>query len=686
MSKTTSMILGAALVAAMSLGANPARAVEACLSPKVREALADCSAAAASPMAAADLLAAAKQLQSRASMGRLPGGAGRTKLAVLTARDLDDAETKLDGAFRRFLCDDKPAPGDAAARDRNAEIAYARARLHYSENRFEEAAILFGDLALHRADTPVGVFASQLYLESINVLGSGGIASCYDDMARDVPAFAGLYCEGGKDKVNVDECGVLSKIQRDILRLHAEQRIQVADRGGDDAYATYEAGGAMYFQIWEQYGKAACEGKSAGCERMEEILYNAARAYQAARNIDRSIAIRKVLIDPRYHLDATELAKKARYEIAGSYHAMAFYDEAATWYESFARATPAHEKAPEALMDATVLRLGLGQIAQAEANAGELNRTYGSKKPAQTAQIAYALAMSSLDHDDLKGAKKRFEAAMAMIDRNARVDVQILAHAGLARALVGLHEDVRAAAEYEKVRASYRDPERVIKRLQQDYSGDENRPVARVLTAVGEAIFFFAEAKRREAEAIARPVYKGAGERDDVLKFVNRLVSTWIKERRAAIEGAEKAYAEVLNLQPMAPPKWVVASASRVARMHARLRVELLTLPFPKSWKAQGASPWGAPWEEIRAAFRGRLDEVSEPMEARAKAAFKACVNTSVRYQYFDEHASACSAWLSSHYPAEFPRLDEIIDRPSHRYYGVESGLPVGGVKVEPGP
>jgi tetratricopeptide (TPR) repeat protein len=475
----------------------------------------------------------------------------------------------------------------------------------------------------------------------------------------------------------------MARIQRDILRLHAEQKIKEAERGGDDAFAVYEAGGAMYLQIWETYGKAACEARGAGCERMEEVLYNAARSFQAARNIDRSIAVRKVLLDPRYHLDTTELAKKARYEIGGNYQAMAFYDEAATWYEGFARATPGLDKSPEALADAVVLRLGLGQLAQAEADADAFMKNYGSKKPALTARIAYALASHVLDRGDSEGARRRFEGSMAMIDRNATIDVQILAHAGLGRTLAALHKDPLAAAEYGKVRALYRDPAKVVKRLYDDDSSAD-RTLARVLTAEGEAIFFFAEEKRRAADAIQLPIYKGTGRHEDMIAYLTVPLVTWLKQRRLAIEEAEKAYAEGLALQPMPPPRWVVESAARVARLHGRLAAQLLSAPMPKTWKSQGPSPWGQPWEEIRADFRGFLAQASDPELARAKGAYRACVDMSVKYQYFDQHARACSAWLSSHFPAEYPRIDEIIDRPSHRYYAIRRELPIGGIRIDP--
>ena len=52
---------------------------------------------------------------------------------------------------------------------------------------------------MNHADKDVGIYASQLYLESLNVLANNvepARPSCFDDMAEDVPKFLELYCKG----------------------------------------------------------------------------------------------------------------------------------------------------------------------------------------------------------------------------------------------------------------------------------------------------------------------------------------------------------------------------------------------------------------------------------------------------------------------------------------------------------
>jgi hypothetical protein len=162
---------------------------------------------------------------------------------------------------------------------------------------------------------------------------------------------------------------------------------------------------------------------------MEEILDNAARAYQGARKSQESIAVRKVMLEPRYNLDNTKLAKKVAYEIGGSYQAMALFEEAASWYELYARKSPESDRAPEALQEALGLRLGLDQLAQAEVDGDLFSKSYGASKPGTTAKIAFAIASHVLDRGDREGARRRLEASMARIDKNGTIDVQILAHA-----------------------------------------------------------------------------------------------------------------------------------------------------------------------------------------------------------------------------------------------------------------
>ena len=64
-----------------------------------------------------------------------------------------------------------PPKGDKEAEEQYVEVKYARARTYFESQHWEEAALAFRDVAINHADKDAGIFAAQLYLESINVLG-----------------------------------------------------------------------------------------------------------------------------------------------------------------------------------------------------------------------------------------------------------------------------------------------------------------------------------------------------------------------------------------------------------------------------------------------------------------------------------------------------------------------------------
>src|SRR4029434_8613054 len=87
-------------------------------------------------------------------------------------------------------------------------------------------------VAMNHSDHEVGIYAAQLYLESLNILGTHSQpprSACYGDLGKDVPEFIKLYCQGGKKGANEEQCGILNRIQRDIERLRAESMIKEAD-------------------------------------------------------------------------------------------------------------------------------------------------------------------------------------------------------------------------------------------------------------------------------------------------------------------------------------------------------------------------------------------------------------------------------------------------------------------------
>ncbi|HEY2406370.1 MAG TPA: tetratricopeptide repeat protein [Polyangiaceae bacterium] len=585
-------------------------------------------------------------------------------------KEMTDSQKGMVKAFNRYICYVKPAKDDKDAQEQYVEVKYARARTYYEAQHWEEAALAFKEVALEHSDKDAGIYAAQLYLESINVLGSRAEPprpGCFDDMATAVPQFLDLYCKGSKYEDNKEQCELLTRIKFDIQRLRAQKIVELADsqQGKNDyknALDNYKKGGDAYLELWRTYceeplGKGE---KNKQCEKADEIVYNMAKAYQAARLLAKSIQARLILLTPKYGMQNSPWAQKATYEIGGNYQAIAVYDKAADFFERYAKdSSYKGEFADQALSDAVLLRLGLGQEEQGIEDSNNFNKYFGARKPAQTAAIAFAIGAHYGEKKDWNNVDKRLGASMRMIDTKATLDVVVQAHTLLARADIKLNKETLAVREYKTVVSQWSDPSAAVAKIQAipgEDDGSKQRRLGRALEAVGEAMFYFAEIEKSKVDKVKFPEYHGSGTKDDVLKHINTKVKDWIMKKRPLIDKASVEYKKIVDLQPVPPPRWVIAAGSRVGEMWGKFVKEFRAAPIPESFKKD---------VEIRLAYFNALDEASEPQKQQAKGAFKTCLDYSVKYQYFDEFSRACEEWLAQNYKNEYHLIDEFRGSPN---------------------
>jgi tetratricopeptide (TPR) repeat protein len=585
-------------------------------------------------------------------------------------KPLTDMQKGMVNAFNRYVCYVKPQKDDKDAQEQYVEVKYGRARIYFEAQHWEEAAIAFRDVAINHADKDAGIYAAQLYLEAINVLGSRAEPPrpiCFDEMGKDVPVFLELYCKGSKAEDNKEQCETLNRIQFDIRRLKAQKQIELADTQQDkgdykNALDNYKKGADSYLDLWRSYceeplGKGE---KPKQCEKADEIVYNMARGYQAARLLAKSIQARLILLSQKYGMSDSPLAMKATYEIGGNYQAIAVYDKASDFFELYAKKTAYKgEFADQALSDAVVLRLGLGQEDQGIDDSNNFNKYFGARKPAQTAQIAYAIAAHYGEKKDWNNVEKRLGGSMKMIDGKATLDIVAQAHALLARADIKLGKETLAVREYKAVVGLWADPNAAVAKIQGipgEDEGSKQRRLGRALEAVGEAMFYFADKEKAKVDKLKFPEYRGNNSKEDVLKHIGTKVKDWIVKKRPLIEKASGEYKKIVDLQPVPPPRWVIAAGSRVGEMWGGFVKEFRAAPIPDAFRRD---------VEIRQTYYASLDEASEPQKQQAKSAFEICLGYSVKYQYFDEFSRTCEEWLAQNYKNEYHLVDEFRGSPN---------------------
>jgi tetratricopeptide (TPR) repeat protein len=585
-------------------------------------------------------------------------------------KPLTDMQKGMVNAFNRYVCYVKPQKDDKDAQEQYVEVKYGRARIYFEAQHWEEAAIAFRDVAINHADRDAGIYAAQLYLEAINVLGSRAEPprpQCFDEMGKDVPTFLELYCKGSKAEDNKEQCETFSRIQFDIRRLKAQKLIELADSLQDkgdykNALDNYKKGADSYLDLWRSY----CEeplGKGEHpkqCEKADEIVYNMARGYQAARLLAKSIQARLILLSQKYGMGESQLAMKATYEIGGNYQAIAVYDKASDFFELYAKKTAYKgEFADQALSDAVVLRLGLGQEEQGIDDSNNFNKYFGARKPAQTAQIAYAIAAHYGEKKDWNNVEKRLGGSMKMIDNKATLDIVAQAHTLLARADIKLGKETLAVREYKAVVNLWSDSNAAVAKIQSipgEDDGSKQRRLGRALEAVGEAMFYFADKEKAKVDKLKFPEYHGNNSKEDVLKHISTKVKDWIVKKRPLIEKASGEFKKIVDLQPVPPPRWVIAAGSRVGEMWGGFVKEFRAAPIPDAFRRD---------VEIRQTYYASLDEASEPQKQQAKSAFEICLGYSVKYQYFDEFSRTCEEWLAQNYKNEYHLVDEFRGSPN---------------------
>src|SRR5690606_18241201 len=137
---------------------------------------------------------------------------------------------------------------------------------------------LFRDIAWNHRDSELAEYAANLYLDSLNILGTQWQRSqCINDIRDSIEPLAGFYCSNQAQRdAHPDLCRVLDQLRCDTLRLQAEAAQR--ERRYTDAAQTYV--------------RIAREHRE--CGRLDEVLYNAAINYEAARLLGRAIRVRTI--------------------------------------------------------------------------------------------------------------------------------------------------------------------------------------------------------------------------------------------------------------------------------------------------------------------------------------------------------------------------------------------------------
>lgn len=259
-----------------------------------------------------------------------------------------------------------------------------------------------------------------------------------------------------------------------------------------------------------------------------------------------------------------------------------------------------------------------------------------------------------LTEKNWQDARKQLEADLKQLPADAPVDVRLAGQARLGFACSKLDDEACAAKAYGAVLAAWKG---TTTKAIEDAAGTDmslgrvrtNRitAVQRAHLAVGEALFYVAEEKRKALEAVAMPVYAGEYALEPELsKYIDEKVKPWAVARQTRIDEAEAAFHEIEALSP-APQRWVVPALSRIAQVRAKFVTAFRASPIPKQWKQNGPASDTENWEDVRDRYYAAIDRAAAPYSERVREAFDVCQRAAASAGTTGGYAQACDKWLT---------------------------------------
>ncbi len=271
-----------------------------------------------------------------------------------------------------------------------------------------------------------------------------------------------------------------------------------------------------------------------------------------------------------------------------------------------------------------------------------------SKSPGSPLLDAATAALRASDHAT---AKQELAAALKKLDPVADFVPWLVAHMLWGRACKATGDNACAEREYEIVRTTWADPDAAEQRARGDEpdQGVQDHAVGRAVTAVGEALFFFADRHRREKiDPIKMPEYKGNGTQKDVSRYHLSDMMPWMKDKLAALNTAEREYNQVVSMAPGPSARWSIEAAAAAGRMWDVFVQEIMRAPVPLDFKKPGYEKMALDYQQI-------LVVTAFPPQKRARNAFQVCRDFADRSPGHDELAKECVAWLEKNPAPEAP-------------------------------
>jgi tetratricopeptide (TPR) repeat protein len=391
-------------------------------------------------------------------------------------------------------------------------------------------------------------------------------------------------------------------------------------------------------------------------EVVPDAMYNAAVCFEQARSVSAAIMLYMRL---EAEFPTHRLVPHAVMRLARIQHTLAHFDDAATAMESYAAKYAAERDAGEALENAFMLRMALGDDEAARKNAERWLKAYGAKRPSEAAEVALVLARRVRDHgtpdaamvahrDWLKKYGGRAErhhvvAAYAVLGElawDASCKMKDVANDGLClgRAkpsrlercgkppVVVIARDAALVAEAKKA-------------LQQATRAAETSGDTFLNLRADHARLSLADMRLEAALAteMPAPLTDATGR---LTPASQKAVAAWLQGWQKGLADARRAYEDLVRSKNL---RVSVLAAGRIAFLSQHAADTLASAPLPTIPKPK--------LDAIRGAYCDELARFAEPLDKLAQDAADACLSVAAQGNVVEETAF-CVQIRDRHDPA----------------------------------
>lgn len=562
-------------------------------------------------------------------------------------------------------------------------MKFLKARTFWRYKHYDEAIPLFEDILKKHLDTEQAEWSANLLLDSLNKLHR------YDEMLKWVDA---LLQKKSFLAEREELAGRLELLKAQSMRKAAEQ----LEKDGK-----YVECGERYREIFNRNPKA---------EGMEEVLYNAGVCYEKGKSIGLAIQMREQLIK---RFPNHPLAKKALVLLGNNYGAIAYYPQAASKFEEYAKRFGGEKDAANALANAVFYRKGIGQDEAAIKDIEFFVRQYGKKKKHVKEAAAALFGMTGIYEKQGAPDKvvKHLTRYLREFGKKGGVDWEIAAHVKIGEILWKQSCPVKgvngACYTVKRTRASRVKGKRgrrrgsrlptqcgpeskikltvvdrkakLVKEAQKHFKTaiklwangkavskvpgkDDAEKAGRVAAMtywVAAANFYLAEEAYEDFLRIKFPEKLNFDERKPKKKAESiKRFQKWIETKNKALAATKKQYLRLLDFK-RGGESWAIAGAARVGQLYQNYSDALYTAEIPKDVRT-------GPFAEDKVdAYCDALTEKASPLEEESVTAFAFCLDESTKRNWFNQWSRLCERELGQIRPLDFPSAAEIHAEPN---------------------